>query len=69
MAQLLDSINSALKGHPAVVLVDGDTGMGKTIAHNLQLLESLGALHGLGCPILLGVSRKRFIGRLEAATG
>ncbi len=47
------------------VAVDPGIGFGKTIAHNLQLLESLGALHGLGCPILLGVSRKRFIGRLS----
>lgn len=47
------------------IAVDPGIGFGKTIAHNLQLLESLGALHGLGCAILLGVSRKRFIGRLS----
>jgi dihydropteroate synthase len=32
------------------------------VAHNLALLRGLSLFHGLGCPILLGASRKRFIG-------
>lgn len=47
------------------IAVDPGIGFGKTIEHNLELLRGLGAFHGLGCPILLGVSRKRFIGRLS----
>lgn len=47
------------------IVVDPGIGFGKTLAHNLALLASLSILHGLGCPILLGVSRKSFIGRLS----
>jgi dihydropteroate synthase len=46
------------------IVVDPGIGFGKTVEHNLALLGSLGILHGLGCPILLGASRKSFIGRL-----
>jgi dihydropteroate synthase len=42
--------------------VDPGIGFGKTAAHNLRLIRELGAFSGLGCPVLLGVSRKRFIG-------
>jgi dihydropteroate synthase len=37
-------------------------GFGKTVAHNLALVRNLAVLHGLGCGILFGASRKRFIG-------
>ena len=46
------------------IAVDPGIGFGKTIAHNLALLEALPMLHGLGCAVLLGVSRKGFLGRL-----
>jgi len=46
------------------LIVDPGIGFGKTLAHNMALIASLGLLHGLGCPILLGASRKSFIGRL-----
>ena len=46
------------------IIVDPGIGFGKTQAHNLALLERLSLFHGLGCPILLGVSRKRFIGSI-----
>jgi len=45
-------------------IVDPGIGFGKTLAHNLSLLASLSIFHGLGCPILLGASRKTFIGKL-----
>ena len=48
----------------ARLIVDPGIGFGKTLAHNLALLASLGIFHGLGCSILLGASRKSFIGRL-----
>lgn len=47
------------------VLVDPGIGFGKTLAHNLALLRGLSLFHGLGCGILLGVSRKGFIGALS----
>jgi len=46
------------------IVVDPGIGFGKTQAHNLALIRALGLFHGLGCPILLGVSRKRFIGTI-----
>lgn len=46
------------------IVIDPGIGFGKTVEHNLALIEGLAALHGLGCPILLGASRKRFISAL-----
>jgi dihydropteroate synthase len=46
------------------IIVDPGVGFGKTLAHNVSLLAGLSLLHGLGCPILLGVSRKRTIAAL-----
>ncbi len=46
------------------IIVDPGIGFGKTMDHNLQLIRGLSLFHGLGCPVLLGVSRKRFIGEL-----
>ena len=46
------------------IIIDPGIGFGKTSAHNLQLMGSLALFHGLGCPVLLGASRKRFIGGL-----
>ncbi|MEM1353134.1 MAG: dihydropteroate synthase [Pseudomonadota bacterium] len=46
------------------IIVDPGIGFGKTLEHNLTLLRNLSLFHGLGCPILLGASRKRFIGTL-----
>jgi dihydropteroate synthase len=47
------------------ILVDPGFGFGKTVQHNLQLMNGLAMLHGLGCPIMLGASRKRTIGALS----
>jgi dihydropteroate synthase len=46
----------------ARIVLDPGIGFAKTPAQNLVLLARLGVLHGLGCPLLVGVSRKRFIG-------
>lgn len=46
------------------IVVDPGIGFGKTLAHNLLLLRNLSLFHGLGCPVLLGASRKRFIGEI-----
>jgi dihydropteroate synthase len=47
------------------ILIDPGFGFGKTVQHNLQLMNGLALLHGLGCPIVLGASRKRTIGALS----
>lgn len=46
------------------ILLDPGFGFGKTVAHNLQLLQGLPALAALGCPLLVGLSRKSMIGKL-----
>ena len=49
------------------IAVDPGIGFGKTAEHNLALLRGLGLFHALGCPILLGASRKGFIGAIGGA--
>ena len=46
------------------ILVDPGIGFGKTTQHNVEILARLSLLHGLGRPIVLGASRKRFIANL-----
>lgn len=48
----------------ASIIADPGIGFGKTLEHNLTLLHNLALFHSLGCPILLGASRKRFIGTI-----
>jgi dihydropteroate synthase len=47
------------------IVVDPGIGFGKTVQHNLELLNGLALLQGLGCPVMLGASRKRMIGALS----
>lgn len=47
------------------ILIDPGIGFGKTVQVNLELINGLALFHGLGCPIMLGVSRKRLIGALS----
>jgi dihydropteroate synthase len=49
------------------IAIDPGIGFGKTVAHNLELLQRLSLFHSLGCPVLLGASRKRFIGTIGGA--
>jgi len=46
------------------ILIDPGIGFGKTIDHNLAILQGISLFHGIGCAILLGVSRKGFIGKI-----
>ncbi|MDD2804154.1 MAG: dihydropteroate synthase [Elusimicrobiales bacterium] len=46
------------------IILDPGIGFGKTLEHNLALIARLGELRALGYPVLLGVSRKKFIGTL-----
>jgi dihydropteroate synthase len=47
------------------ILVDPGFGFGKTVTHNLELMNGLALFHSLGCPVVLGASRKRTIGALS----
>ncbi len=55
------------------ICLDPGIGFGKTVEHNVELLARLGELAALGRPLVVGASRKRFLGRLlgdpEATTG
>lgn len=48
------------------VLLDPGIGFGKTVAHNLELLRRLDELSALGRPLVIGTSRKSFLGRIGA---
>ena len=48
----------------AQLCVDPGIGFGKNLGHNLQILRAIGAFHELRVPVLVGASRKRFIGQL-----
>jgi len=47
------------------IAVDPGIGFGKSLEHNLLLLKNLAEFKSLGCPILIGVSRKSFIGKIS----
>jgi len=43
------------------IIVDPGIGFGKNLNHNLRILSKISVLHSLGCPIMIGTSKKRFI--------
>ena len=51
------------------ILLDPGIGFGKTLEHNLELLRHLDRLRTLGRPLLVGTSRKSFLGRLATRDG
>ena len=68
-AFLAERIDAALAAGVARerCIVDPGIGFGKLLEHNLALLAGVGDLASLGCPVLIGPSRKRFIGELTGA--
>ena len=50
---------------PNRLIVDPGIGFGKTMTHNLELMAGISLFHGLGVPVLVGASRKRFIGTIS----
>ena len=46
------------------IIIDPGIGFGKTVEHNLKILANISIFHGLGVPILIGTSRKSFIGKV-----
>jgi len=49
-----------------LIMLDPGIGFGKTVAHNLELLDRLDELTGLGRPLVVGTSRKSFLARVIA---
>jgi dihydropteroate synthase len=47
------------------ILIDPGFGFGKNVSHNLALMNGLALFHSLGCPLVIGASRKRTIGALS----
>lgn len=56
---------AGIPGHR--IVIDPGIGFGKTQEHNLAILRRISLYHALGCPVLLGISRKRFIGVIGQA--
>lgn len=56
------AIGAGIKPHN--IIVDPGFGFGKTLEHNLQLLQSLAEFKSLGVPLLVGMSRKGMIGSI-----
>ena len=50
---------------PARIVVDPGIGFGKTVEHNLAILGRIGLYHGLGVGVMVGASRKSWIGRVS----
>jgi len=70
LAALRQAFGRAVAGgvSPSRVLVDPGIGFGKNLPQNLTLLQRLPELRSLGAPILLGASRKSFIGKITGET-
>jgi len=47
------------------IILDPGIGFGKNLKHNLMILEKISLFHSLGFPVLIGSSRKRFIGQIS----
>ena len=58
-----EKINFCLKKNykKEFIIIDPGIGFGKNLNHNLRILSKISTFHSLGCPILIGTSRKRFI--------
>jgi len=73
MAEVLEYLEGSLELArqagiaPQKLLVDPGIGFGKTAGHNLFLLRNLRQLRALGCPLLVGASRKSFIGKVTGS--
>lgn len=69
--ELLAAVDAAVAAgvDPGNVIIDPGLGFAKTAEHNWALLQALPALVATGVPVLVGASRKRFLGALLAADG
>ena len=62
---LKESISIAKKNSIEQIITDPGIGFGKTLEHNLELIRNIGEFKKLGCPVLLGASRKSFIDKIQ----
>ena len=67
LQQSRDAARSAGVGDDKILL-DPGIGFGKTTEHDLALLRNVDRLRDLGCPVVVGASRKKFIGKLTGET-
>jgi len=58
-----EKINFCIKQNynKELIILDPGIGFGKNLDHNLRLISKISIFHSLGCPILIGTSRKKFI--------
>jgi dihydropteroate synthase len=63
-AYLRESLRRGREHGVRQMLVDPGLGFGKTLEHNLRLIRGIGSFRSLGVPVLIGPSRKTFIGTL-----
>lgn len=63
--QLYDAMDAGVEAES--IVLDPGIGFGKSVGHNIQLLRGLSMLAALGQPLLVGVSRKTFIGKILGA--
>jgi dihydropteroate synthase len=63
-AYLASAVKKAREAGIAQVLVDPGIGFGKTVDHNLRLLKGIHRFSNLGCPVVVGPSRKSFLGAI-----
>jgi dihydropteroate synthase len=59
-----ERLKFAAKNKIEKIILDPGIGFGKTTEHNLELIKRLGEFKSLGYPLLIGVSRKSFIGNI-----
>ncbi len=52
---------SKKKYNKKLIVVDPGIGFGKNLKHNLRIMSKISIFHSLGCPVLIGTSKKRFI--------
>lgn len=68
LTEVTDTAQVARAGGASPVWIDPGIGFGKTIEHNLDILAAIDRFVVTGLPVLVGVSRKGFIGRLHTAS-
>jgi dihydropteroate synthase len=61
---LAERSNAVREAGVRSVIIDPGIGFGKTLAHNIALLKHLEQIVAVGCPVLVGPSRKSFIGTI-----
>lgn len=66
-SDLEKKIGDARKKGVSKIMIDPGIGFGKTVAHNLEILNRLKEFRSLNCPIAVGTSRKSFIGAITGA--